>query len=316
VVALVRDPSLAPQIDGVKLIEGSLESLPLTIQDEVEVIIHGAAVVAFKAPLEELRRANVAGTAAMLEFARGCPRLRRFIHVSTTCVYGDRTGSAPETPITETPQFVNAYERSKWEAESLVLSSGLPAEIVRLAIVAGSERDGAVRRPGALHYALYWLYKGLIPMIPGTPDTRVDLISTEFAAAVITATLASPAIPGRIIHASSGTNAPALAELLDFLAKFFAGHHRGWSSGAMSRPDIVDRQTFDLFEKSVELSGDILFRRVCDDAQSFLPILLYPRTMHTTLAASVPTTNWQTLAERVTSHLIATDWNRKPILAV
>ena len=316
VLALVRDVRLAPKIDGVKLIEGSLEELPFPIQEEVEIIVHGAALVAFKSPLEELRRANVAGTAAMLEFARGCPRLRRFIHVSTVCVYGDRMGSAPELPVSEMPHFVNAYERSKWEAESLVLGSGLPAEIVRLAIVGGSERDGSVRRPGALHHALYWLYKGLIPMIPGTPQTRVDLISTEFAAGVIAATIASPASPGRIVHASSGTRAPSLAELLDYLSAFFAGHHRGWSSGAMSRPDIVDRETFALFEKSVDQSGDILFRRVCDDARSFLPILLYPRTMCTSLADSVPTTDWQTLAKQVAGWLIATDWNRRPCPAL
>ena len=312
VLALVRDARLAPKIDGVKLIEGSLEELPFFIQEEVEIIVHSAASVVFKAPLQELRRTNVAGTAAMLEFARGCPRLRRFIHVSTTCVYGDRTGSAPEAAVTEIPHFVNGYERSKWEAESLVLSSGLPAEIVRLAIVGGSERDGSVRRPGALHHALYWLYKGLIPMIPGTPETRVDLISTEFAAGVIAATVASPASPGCIVHASSGTQAPELAELLDYLATIFDGHHRGWSSGAMSRPDIVDRETFALFEKSVEQIGVILFRRVCEDARSFLPILLYPRTVGTSLAASVPMADWQTLAQRVTGRLIATDWNRKP----
>ena len=44
------------------------------------------------APLAELRQTNVTGTAALLEFARQCPRLRRFIHLSTTCVAGDRCG--------------------------------------------------------------------------------------------------------------------------------------------------------------------------------------------------------------------------------
>jgi hypothetical protein len=153
-------------------------------------------------------------------------------------------------------------------------------------------------------------------MIPGTPESRVDLISTEFAAGVIAATISLPASPRRIVHASSGTRAPRLAELLDDLSAFFADHHRGWSSGAMSTPDIVDRETFGLFEKSVEQSGDLLFRRVCDDARSFLPILLYPRTMGTSLAESVPMTDWRTLARRVTGRLIATDWNRKPCPAL
>jgi len=222
ILAVVQDVACAPQLDGVKLIEGSLEHLPGAVQEETEVIVHAAASVAFKSPLEELRRTNVDGTAALLEFARGCPRLRRFVHVSTICVHGDRTGAMTETPVDGDPLFVNGYEQSKWEAEQLVLDSELPAEIVRLAIVAGSERDGAVRRPGALHHALYWLYKGLIPMIPGTPEAGVDLISTEFAARVIASTVDAAPQPGRIVHASAGSAAPRLAELLDFLAVFFA----------------------------------------------------------------------------------------------
>ncbi len=311
VLALVRDVRRAPRLDGVTLIEGSLESLPMAVRGEVEAIVHGAATVAFKLPLDELRRTNVDGTAALIEFARGCTRLKRFIHVSTVCVCGDRTGEIPEAAMTEPRHFVNPYEQSKWEAESLVLGSALPVEIVRLAIVAGSERDGSVRRPGALHHALHWLFRGLIPMIPGCAESRVDLISTEFAAGVISALVRAAAEPGRIVHASAGVAGPRLAELLDFFADFFARHHRGWASGAVSRPDIVDRETFALFEKSVKQSGDLLFQRVCDDARSFLPMLLYPRTMMTSLARAVPLADWRALAGSVAARLIETDWNRK-----
>ena len=120
----------------------------------------------------------------------------------------------------------------------------------------------------------------------------MDLISTEFAAGVIAATLGAPAQSGRIVHASAGTAAPRLDELLKCLGAYFSRHHRGWASGAVSSPDVVDRETFALFEKSVHQSGDLLFQRVCDDAQSFLPILLYPRTMVTSLARSIPSGDW------------------------
>jgi long-chain acyl-CoA synthetase len=316
VLALVRDAANAPWVDGVTLVEGTLECLPASLQCEVEAIVHCAASVAFRRPLEDLRRTNVAGTAALLEFARRCPRLRRFIHASTICVYGDRTGEAPEAPVVGLPGFVNPYEQSKWEAEGLVLDSGLPVEIVRLAIVAGSECDGSVRRPGALHHALYWLYKGLIPMIPGAANSPVDLISTEFAAGVIAETLRATPQPGRIVHASAGKAAPRLGELLELLGAHFSLHHRGWASGAVSLPEIVERETFNLFKRSVEQSGDILFQRVCDDADSFLPVLLYPRTMQTSLAESVPSADWRTLVHQVTGWLIATNWNRQPKGAV
>ena len=311
VLALVRDVARAPRADGVGIIAGGLENLPMTIQPELDAIIHCAALVAFKAPLAELRRVNVEGTAGMLAFARGCRRLRRFIHVSTTCVCGDQTGDIPEAPLAEAPQFVNAYEQSKWEAEQLVLASGLPVEIARLAIVAGSEHDGSVRRPGALHHALSWLYKGLIPMMPGVADSRVDLISTEFVGGVIAALVGAVAEPGRIVHVSAGNAAPKLGELLDFLAAHFSEHHRGWASGAVVRPDIVDGETFALFEQAVRQSGDLLFQRVCEDGRSFLPGFLYPRTMATSLARSVPLSDWRVLASRVFAWLRETDWGRK-----
>lgn len=311
VLALVRDVASAPHVDGVDVVAGSLESLPATIQPELEAIIHCAASVVFKAPLAELRRVNVEGTANLLAFARGCRRLRRFIHVSTTCVCGDQTGDIPEAPLAEKPQFVNPYEQSKWEAEQLVLASGLPAEIARLAIVAGSERDGAVRRPGALHHALSWLYKGLIPMMPGAADSRLDLISTEFVGSVIAALMREKTEPGRIVHVSSGNAAPKLSEFLDFLATLFSEQHRGWASGAVERPDIVDSETFALFEEAVRQSGDLLFQRVCEDGRSFLPGLLYPRTMATSLARTVHLSDWRVLARRVVAWLLETNWGRK-----
>jgi nucleoside-diphosphate-sugar epimerase len=312
VFALVREPSGAPTSNSVDLVEGSLEVPPAALAPHLDAIVHSAASTAFRAPIEELRQANVEGTARLLEFARGCPRLRRFLHLSTTCVCGDREGLIPEAALPGRPGFVNAYEQSKWEAEQIVLASGLPVEIARLSIVAGSERDGSVRRPGALHHTLFWLYRGLIPMMPGRASSTVDLISTEFSGAAVSALLQAAAEPGRIVHVSAGEAVPRLAELLDFLAELFARDHRGWAAGALSRPDIVDAETFALFEASVRQSGDLLFQRVCDDAQSFLPGLLSPRTMATSFTRAIPLPDWRALTSRVFAWLRANDWGRSP----
>ncbi len=310
--ALVRDPSAAPAAENVVLVPGTLKEVPDALAPEIELIVHSAASIAFRAPLAELRDVNVTGTASLLEFAKHCPRLQKFVHVSTTCVAGDRRGRIAETRMTERPGFINAYEQSKWEAEDVVLSSGLPVEIARLAIVAGSETSGSVRRPGALHSALFWLYRGLIPMVPGTSDSRVDLISTEFAARVVALLAGAPVRPGRIVHATMGESAPCLSELLDFLAGRFAARHQGWARGSIILPDIVDATTFELFESAVRQSGDALFKRVSEDSRSFLPGLLYPRTFAASLAAEASPVDWRTLAGRVFEWLFANEWGRQP----
>jgi len=314
VFALARDPASAPALRNVTAVRGTLEELPDELRPEIGLIVHSAACTAFRAPLAELRAVNVEGTRALLDFAGCCPHLRRFIHLSTTCVAGDREGFIAEAPIRPVPAFVNDYERSKWEAEALLLGSPLPVEIVRLAIVAGSATDGSVRRPGALHHTLHWLYHGLVPMMPGAPDARVDLISTEFAAGAVAALLAAPAQPGCIVHATAGEAAPRLGELLDHLTGLFARQHRGWARGSVARPDIVDAATFALFEASVRQSGDALFRRICDDARSFLPGLLHPRVFASSLAPAAPRADWRTLADRVFTWLLAHDWGRTPTL--
>jgi nucleoside-diphosphate-sugar epimerase len=310
IAALVRDPGRAPQEPSVTLVEGSLDSLPNTVASEVEIIVHGAASTSFRSPLDELRRTNVEGTSRLLEFAAGCPRLRRFIHLSTTCVCGDRAGLIPETAITERPRFINAYEQSKWEAEQIVLASSLPVEIARLAIVAGSQHDGSVRRVGAFHHTLYWLFKGLIPMLPGRDCSPVDIISTEFAAAAVFALVNAAPAPGRIVHVSSGNHAPPLGQLIAFLLDRFARHDRGWASGAVAPPDLVDAETFALFQAAAHQSGDLLFQRVCEDAQSFLPGLLHPRTFATSLVQTMAAPNWRLHAERVLTWLLANNWGR------
>ena len=312
VIALVRDRSRIGGFPDVEIVEGALDSVPAALAARVEIIVHAAASTAFRQPLEELRRHNVTGTRHLLDFAMGCPRLVRFVHLSTVCVAGKRSGVLREAAIHETPAFVNAYEQSKWEAEQIVLGSALPVEIVRVAIVAGSEIDGTVPRPGALHHTVRWLQRGLIPMMPGGPDVPVDLVSAEFVARVLAALLREPASAGRIVHASSGERAPRLRELLDHFGTLFAARDRAWSSGTMVLPDIVDAETYALFEQTVARSGDALFRRVCDDGQSFLPMLLHPRVNATSIAATVPPSDWRQLTARVFTWLLANDWGRTP----
>src|SRR5215469_3203836 len=63
---------------------------------EVTIIIHGAALTSFSAPLHEARAVNVAGTENLLDLAKDCRNLRSLCHLSTVYVAGRRTGPIRE----------------------------------------------------------------------------------------------------------------------------------------------------------------------------------------------------------------------------
>ena len=133
-------------------------------------------------PPRDLHDVNVEGTRHVLAFAHRCPRLEQFLFVSTTCVAGTRTGVIHERLEDEPAAFLNPYERTKWEAERLAAAADLPVRIARLSTCIGDEQTGYVHRFGAIHQALRWLIRGLVPLVPAVEGSRVDLIATGVAA--------------------------------------------------------------------------------------------------------------------------------------
>jgi thioester reductase-like protein len=91
------------------------------LADRVDAVLHCAGITELDADMASLRRANVDGTARILEFAQAGSRAPDVFHVSTAFVAGRRrTGIVYETEFRGDGGFENNYERSKFEAESLV----------------------------------------------------------------------------------------------------------------------------------------------------------------------------------------------------
>ena len=151
VFALVRRLGNHPGLDApnVTQIEGDFTD-PTVAQRAcagMALVVHAAAAIG--ADLEEGRRVNVAGTAALAAAARkaGC---RRFLHISTVSVYDVECGlevfdeSAPlKSGVKAYPHSAAAspfYGLSKAEAEralTVEMAQGLPATIFRLGAVLG-----------------------------------------------------------------------------------------------------------------------------------------------------------------------------------
>lgn len=268
--------------------------------DSISVIVHAAADTRFGAPLDDLRSANVDGTIAMCRLASHCRRLQQFLLVSTACVAGRRSGVIPEELLDDSAGFANAYEQSKWEAEQAAVASGLPLRIARLTTCAGSHETGYVHRFGALHHMLHWTARGLVPMIPATGESRLDLISTDVAAAWLARACVRPVSGPDIAHVALGVERIPVAALLDVVIPPLAGENRS----RVTRPVLVEPSVFQSFNQMVRVSGDALFVRVQQSAAAVLPTLLYPKTYETAHAercwgGPLPHPDWTLLMKRV-----------------
>lgn len=331
IVALVRsDPAVLretlqrhwPELDGSRLVTvtGTLGEngglADLSSIGPVQCVLHLAACTRFRAPEDELTATNVDGTRALLAWAEAAPTRPRFIHFSTTCVAGKRTGVIAEAPVGSKDGFVNAYERTKWETEQIVHASPLRPEIIRLATVIGSEANGQLHRPGAFHTTLRWLHTGLLPMIPGGADTRLDLLHTELVTDFIHRLLTRPAAPGAVYHLSRGAHALPLVEMLDFAAQKFSARNAAWRSGQIMPPVLASHAAFEDFRTSIVQSRDFLFNQVLESVDSFLPELFYPKQYETLRAEAVwggplPHPEWRPWLGRVLDHALESDFGRR-----
>ena len=283
------------------------------LERQVNVVIHAAANTRFAAPMEELNDVNVEGTRRVLELSRRCSHLRQFLLVSTTCVAGTQTGTVFERLEERAGDFLNPYEQTKWKAERLTAEAALPVRIARLSTCIGGERTGYVHRFGAIHQSIRWLTRGLVPMIPAIEGSRVDLIATDVAARWLARAAALPVAELDVCHVAAGSRAIPIHELIATAVAHLRATVSGWADGQIEAPVIVDRATFELFERSVAQSGDALFGRVLESARSFFPALLYPKVYDTTGAEALwggplPLSDWRLTLGKVIDFGIARDW--------
>jgi thioester reductase-like protein len=250
------------------------------ISENVTVIIQAAADTRFSAPLLELGAVNVEGTRNVLDFARGCRKLRGILYLSTVHVGGKRTGVIEEEIVEHGAGFVNGYEQSKYESELLLRerTQDLPISVVRLSTVLGDSRTGKVAKLAAIHQGLRLYYHSLAPMIPGFPSSPVDLIASDYAAAAIAHLAISNFSARSVFHLCGGQDTLSLENLLKITHEAFVRYRPSWRKRSIASPTIVDLATFELFARSVNEVGDNLLRHSVNVIRHFAPQLVYPKT--------------------------------------
>ena len=109
------------------------DSTASRLRSQITTIVHAAGFTRFDGPSAVARQVNVDGLRNLLEFASACPRLDRFVALSTVYVAGRRSGRIAERELEHDNGFVNPYEESKDEAERL-LRAWMPSCQLRSAV--------------------------------------------------------------------------------------------------------------------------------------------------------------------------------------
>lgn len=179
----------------------------------VRRVVHCAASISFTLPLAEARAINVGGTANVLDLCRRLPALERLVHVSTAYVAGRHHGRFGEADLDLGQSFRNTYEQTKWEAEQLVQSAGLPAVIVRPSIVVGESDSGWTSAFNVIYWPLQAFARGLVDEIAADPRGLVDLVPVDHVTRVLHHATTAANVSGTM-HAVAGDHACRVSDLV------------------------------------------------------------------------------------------------------
>ena len=136
--------------------------------NEIDVLIHSAALTDFTADAEVLADINIAG----LQHAKALANKlnAKLIYISTAFVQG-RNGHA-----------FNNYEHSKKLAES---SLDDDVTVIRPSVIIGDSIKGIMPKKQGMHNMLKLATKEVIPVVPGDASTLVDVIPRDTVASGI-----------------------------------------------------------------------------------------------------------------------------------
>ena len=208
-----RRPSLA----GVQEVRGDLAAPHLGLDarayahltDQTDVVVHCGAMTSFTDDGHRAQSVNVDGTQRVLDLVVAAGA--RLVHVSTAFVARTEEFVGPQRGGLRSPV---SYLRSKVQAESMVLGSGLDPVVVRPSIVIGDSLTGRIDQFQGWHTMCEAIMTGRTPFLPADGSALVDCVPVDFVARAIARLALDPAAGGTW-WLTAGNDALTLAESIE-----------------------------------------------------------------------------------------------------
>ncbi|MGA8036003.1 MAG: SDR family oxidoreductase [Candidatus Acidiferrales bacterium] len=224
-------PSFREYLDSrIRIFRGDLTDAKFGLADDgyaqlvqaTDSVIHCAASLNRKSEKSCLN-VNLRGTLEVIQLAqraRDHHGLRRFSHVSTVAVAGQRSNEVvqEDSSIDWARSDYDPYARTKKFCEHMVhqLLPDVQRTIFRPSIVLGDSR-----RPETNQFEMVraFVFLAGLPVLPFRPTDKIDIVNVDFVAGAVAMLHQKPNPEHTIYHLSSGTNSETFSQLTDALAK-------------------------------------------------------------------------------------------------
>jgi thioester reductase-like protein len=235
VIGLVHADSDVSEVDDVIVADLTRPLLGLdrgrweALADDVDAIVHSAALTQWGKPYELYQALNVDGTARVIELARraGAP-----VHyIGTSFVGAIERGGLGRIAA---DNVVRPYIRSKLAAERLLANSDVPHTIMRPPNLVGDSVTGASLRPQIVQALSEWVCRGKAPYFPLHPGNRLDIVPLDMLAIAI-ARVAEAGALGKLYSVTYGDAALTADAAVEILVD-----HAHWLGREIVPPPVVD----------------------------------------------------------------------------
>ena len=214
-----------------KVVVGDLESVDCglsgtearTFQSQLSHIFH--ADVDSSTPLRDPNR-PLGQLARLLEFAKSCDNLRRFVFFSSTFVSGDRSGVVFEEDLECGQRLRTRYEKYLYSAERILRATmpRLPITVLRPSSTIGhsqtGEANGLTEGPSYLLSLMLRLPTEIPVFLPGSGIVPFNIVPVNYVVDAAWTLAHKPDASGRTFHLTdpNPVNAKQAFELLADLA--------------------------------------------------------------------------------------------------
>ncbi|AWW40836.1 ketoreductase [Streptomyces sp. AS58] len=178
----------------------------------VDVVVHSAAETNWRTPPEHILRTNTRGTETMLDLAA---RADAPVHLVSTAF----VANTPSAEDEERFPGAAAYLVSKAAAEQMVRDADLPGTLVRPSVVMGDSVTGRIAGQQGLTKTIGSMVLGQVPVLPGAPDARVDMIPQDYVTKAIGDLVRGGVCDGEY-WLTAGKEALLLREITDVCGEF------------------------------------------------------------------------------------------------